>query len=251
MRIAAARTLTVAPAQWFTGTGWIDAIAAPDGTSHLQIDSVHFAPGARTVWHRHPMGQVLVITHGTGLVQRRGGPIQTIRAGDDVHIAPHEWHWHGATADRFMTHLAIEEIPDGSGPEADRPVSDAEYHAGNPATLPTLVADAGPVSRTVVLNQPLPHTSTHRVEARRISIAAGHAGGLHVHNSPVFGSIESGSVVYQIDGQPESVLTPGDTFYEPEGVRIARFDAQEAGVTFLAFFLLNADQTVDIEFPDS
>jgi quercetin dioxygenase-like cupin family protein len=119
-----------------------------------------------------------------------------------------------------------------------------------PAAAPT--ADAAPVSRTVVLDQPLPEPSTtHRVEARRISIVPGHAAGLHIHNCPVFGSIETGSVVYQIDGQPESVLGPGDTFYEPRDVRIARFDAQDAGVTFLAYFLLDADQTAELEFPDA
>ncbi|GIH96000.1 hypothetical protein ACFFMN_42150 [Planobispora siamensis] len=109
-----------------------------------------------------------------------------------------------------------------------------------------------PVTRTVVLDQPLAVPAvTHRVEVRRISIAAGQPAGLHTHNCPVFGSIESGSVVYQIDGGPESVLTAGDTFYEPEGVRIARFDAQDDGVTFLAYFLLGAGQTVELEFPDT
>jgi quercetin dioxygenase-like cupin family protein len=187
---------------------------------------------------------VLVVTAGTGLVQRRGGPVETVRAGDSVRIAPYDWHWHGATATTFMTHLAIEEIPDdGARPEFGGPVTDAEYHGGQPATPGT---DTAPVSRTVVLDQPLPETSTHRVEVRRISIAAGHAAGLHIHNGPVFGSIETGSVMYQIEGQPESVLTPGDTFYEPAGARV---DAQEAGVTFLAYFLLNAGQTVEIEFP--
>jgi hypothetical protein len=63
----------------------------------------------------------------------------------------------------------------------------------------------------------------HRARVRR---------GLHIHNGPVFGSIETGSAVYQIEGEPETVLKPGDVFYEPEGVRIARFDAQEDGVTF-------------------
>jgi len=85
---------------------------------------------------------------------------------------------------------------------------------------------------------------------RRITIAAGHAAGLHIHNGPVFGSVETGSVVYQIDGQTETVLTVGDTFYEPAGARIARFDPLEEGVTFLAYFLLDAGQAAEIEFPD-
>jgi quercetin dioxygenase-like cupin family protein len=112
-------------------------------------------------------------------------------------------------------------------------------------------ADTPPITRTVVLDQPLPPVTTHRVEVRRITIAPGHAAGLHIHNGPVFGSVETGSVVYQIDGEPESVLAVGDTFYEPAGARIARFDPHGAGVTFLAYFLLDADQAPEIEFPDA
>jgi quercetin dioxygenase-like cupin family protein len=108
------------------------------------------------------------------------------------------------------------------------------------------------VSRTIVLDQSLPEPlTTHRVEVRRIVIAAGQPAGLHVHNGPVFGSIEAGAVVYQIEGHPEAVLTPGDTFYEPQGARIARFDALDDGVTFLAYFLLGAGQAAEIEFPDA
>jgi quercetin dioxygenase-like cupin family protein len=108
-----------------------------------------------------------------------------------------------------------------------------------------------PVARVVVLDQPLavPQT-THRVEVRRITIAPGHAAGLHVHNGPVFGSIESGSAVYQIEGQPASTLGPGDVFYEPKGLRIARFDAEDAGVTFLGYFLLGDGEAAELEFPD-
>jgi quercetin dioxygenase-like cupin family protein len=108
-----------------------------------------------------------------------------------------------------------------------------------------------PITRTVLLDQALPNALiTHRVEIRRITIAPGVAAGLHVHNGPVFGSVESGSVVYRIEGDPERVLGPGDVFYEPEGARIARFDAQEAGVTFLGYFLLAVGQDPGIEFPD-
>jgi quercetin dioxygenase-like cupin family protein len=244
------RTATIAaPAQWFTGAAWIDTIETPDGPSRTQIDNVHFAPGARTVWHRHPIGQVLIVAEGTGLIQRRGDPVETIHTGDSVRIGPGEWHWHGATPTAFMTHLAIEEILEGAESEFDRPVTDAEY-LGDPHIGPAM--DTSPITRTVVLDQSLPVPSTtHRVEVRRISIAAGQPAGLHVHNCPVFGSIETGSAIYQIDGQPESALTPGDTFYEPEGTRIARFDARDDGVTFLAYFLLDAGQTAELEFPDA
>jgi quercetin dioxygenase-like cupin family protein len=108
-----------------------------------------------------------------------------------------------------------------------------------------------PVTRTVLIDQPLPAPlPVQRVEVRRIVIAPDTAGGLHVHNGPVFGSIESGSAVYQIEGEPETVLAAGDTFYEPAGVRIARFDALESGVTYLGYFLLTAGQQAELEFLD-
>ena len=111
--------------------------------------------------------------------------------------------------------------------------------------------DNPPVTRTIVMDQALPAArGTHRVEIRRITIAPGHAAGLHVHNGPVFGSIETGSAVYQIEGEPAAVLGPGDVFYEPEEVRIARFDAQDDGVTFLGYFLLDAGQEAAMVFPD-
>ncbi|WP_406295454.1 cupin domain-containing protein [Embleya sp. NBC_00888] len=117
-----------APPEWLTGPAWVDEIAAPVEPSRVRVDSVHFAPGSRTVWHRHPLGQVLHITEGTGLIQRRGGPVETLRPGDTVRIAPDEWHWHGAGPTTFMTHLAIQEVaPDGTEAERGEPVTDTEY----------------------------------------------------------------------------------------------------------------------------
>ncbi|WP_327099376.1 cupin domain-containing protein [Nocardia vinacea] len=166
---------------------------------------------------------MLIVTEDAGLVQRRGGPVETVRTGDTVHIAPGEWHWHGATSTTAMTHLAIEELSDdGTEPEAGAPVTDAEYAAAEAVDAPPIIRSTNHCPRC-----------TPWVEVRRITIAPNHAAGLHVHNGPVFGSVESGSVIYQIDGRPESVLGPGDVFYEPEGVRIARFDAEGEGVTFL------------------
>jgi quercetin dioxygenase-like cupin family protein len=104
-----------------------------------------------------------------------------------------------------------------------------------------------PITRTVVSDVRLPAVkATDRVQIREIRIAPSQPAGLHVHNGPVFGSIVAGSVVYQIDGQPAVVLRPGDVFYEPEGARIARFDAQEDGVTFLAYFLLSPGQEPEL-----
>jgi quercetin dioxygenase-like cupin family protein len=85
------------PAGWFTGDGYIDAIAAPAGTSTFAAVNVHFTPGARTAWHTHPHGQTIFVTEGIGLCQREGGPIEVIRLGDRVYFEPAENHWHGAT----------------------------------------------------------------------------------------------------------------------------------------------------------
>jgi quercetin dioxygenase-like cupin family protein len=108
-----------------------------------------------------------------------------------------------------------------------------------------------PITRTVLLDARLEQAKPiGHIEIRRISIAPGHAAGLHVHNGPVVGSVVEGSVVYQVEGTPESVLTAGDVFFEPEGARIARFDAQADGVTFLAYFPLGPDEQAAIVFPE-
>jgi quercetin dioxygenase-like cupin family protein len=100
-----------------------------------------------------------------------------------------------------------------------------------------------PVTRVILRDDKLPEPRLiSRVQAREIRLLPSVPVGLHSHNGPVFGAILAGSVVYQIDGQPESVLGPGDAFYEPEGERIARFDARDDGATFIAFFPLSAGQ---------
>jgi quercetin dioxygenase-like cupin family protein len=73
-------------------------------------------PGARTAWHTHPLGQTILVTEGMGLCQREGGLVEVIRSGDRVYFEPDENHWHGATADRFMTHLAMQEVDDSGSP---------------------------------------------------------------------------------------------------------------------------------------
>ena len=95
------------PADWFTGTVFIDGIRNPDEQSSVGCAHVRFTPGARTAWHHHPKGQTLYVTDGIGLVATRGGEVQEIRPGDVVYIEPGEEHWHGATPDRFMAHVAI------------------------------------------------------------------------------------------------------------------------------------------------
>ena len=119
------------PSDWFTGSVYIDAVAAPAGGSRINASNVHFTPGARTHWHTHPHGQTIWVTEGVGLAQTRGGPVEVIRPGDRVFFEPGEEHWHGATPSRFMTHLALVEVDDEGHPATwlDH-VTDAEYDAG-------------------------------------------------------------------------------------------------------------------------
>ncbi len=116
------------PAEWFTGAVYLDTVAAPGNGSRISASSVHFTPGARTAWHTHPNGQTIWVTEGVGLCQRRGGPIELIRPGDRVFFEPGEDHWHGAAADRFMTHVAILEVDDEGNPATwGEHVTDEEY----------------------------------------------------------------------------------------------------------------------------
>jgi quercetin dioxygenase-like cupin family protein len=120
---------TAAPSDWFTGPVFIDAVAAP-GTSRLSASNVHFTPGARTAWHTHPNGQTIWVSEGSGLCQRRGGPVETIRPGDRVFFEPGEEHWHGAAPNRFMAHIAMLEVDDQGNPATwGEHVTDEEYAA--------------------------------------------------------------------------------------------------------------------------
>src|SRR3954447_18004767 len=121
------------PSTWFTGSVFIDAVAAPSEGSRLSASSVHFTPGARTAWHTHPNGQTIYVIEGVGRAQRRGGPLEVIRPGDRVFFEPGEEHWHGAAPTRLMTHLAMLEVDeDGNTATWGEPVSDDEY--GSPAS---------------------------------------------------------------------------------------------------------------------
>lgn len=120
----------VGPAEWFTGTVFIDPIAAPEASSRFAAANVHFAPGARTAWHVHPHGQTIWVTEGVGLCQREGGPIEVIRPGDRVFFEPGEHHWHGATAGRFMVHVAMHQADEaGSNVTWGDHVTDEQYAA--------------------------------------------------------------------------------------------------------------------------
>ena len=118
------------PDDWFTGDVYIDPVAAAPAPGRVQANLVHFTPGARTAWHTHPLGQTIYVTEGIGLAQRRGGPIEVIRAGDRVFFAPDEDHWHGAAPDRFMAHIALNEVDDEhAAADWGEKVTDEEYSA--------------------------------------------------------------------------------------------------------------------------
>jgi quercetin dioxygenase-like cupin family protein len=118
------------PADWFTGDVYIDTVAVPAAPARTASAAVHFTPGARTAWHTHPFGQTIFVTEGLGLCQHEGGPVEEIRPGDRVWFEPGENHWHGATADRFMTHIAIQEADESGSPvNWGEHVTDAEYGA--------------------------------------------------------------------------------------------------------------------------
>jgi quercetin dioxygenase-like cupin family protein len=118
-----------APAEYFVGAVWQDPIVTAEAPARLMALRVSFEPGARTNWHTHPLGQTLYVVSGVGRVQREGEPVQQIRAGDTVWIAPGEKHWHGAAPDHAMTHIAMQEALDGSAATWLEPVSDADYVA--------------------------------------------------------------------------------------------------------------------------
>jgi quercetin dioxygenase-like cupin family protein len=117
------------PAEWFTGSVYVDAITRPSGGSRLNASNVRFTPGARTAWHRHPNGQTIYVTEGVGRVQRRDAHVEVITPGDRVFFKPGEDHWHGAAPDRFMSHISMVEVDEnGTSATWGDQVTDAEYN---------------------------------------------------------------------------------------------------------------------------
>lgn len=117
------------PRDYFTGTVRVDPLFPANAPARALGVSVTFEPGARTAWHVHPLGQTLIVTAGCGLIQLWGEPVQQIRPGDVVWIAPGEKHWHGASHTTAMTHIAIQEQQDGKTADFAEQVSDAQYLA--------------------------------------------------------------------------------------------------------------------------
>jgi quercetin dioxygenase-like cupin family protein len=118
-----------ASSDYFTGAVWQDPIVEAPAPANLRALRVSFEPGARTAWHTHPLGQTIYVTDGVGLVQREGGPVQVVRAGDVVFFEPNERHWHGASPKVGMVHIAMQEAKDGKHVDWAEHVSDEQYSA--------------------------------------------------------------------------------------------------------------------------
>lgn len=115
------------PSDWFTGAVRVDPLFQAPDPALVQCASVTFEPGARTVWHTHPLGQTLIVIAGCGRAQREGGAIEEIRPGDVVWFAPGEKHWHGAAPTTAMMHIAIQERLNGKVVDWLEKVSDEQY----------------------------------------------------------------------------------------------------------------------------
>ena len=119
------------PDTYFTGSVRIDPLCDPPEPARVSMALVTFEPGARTAWHTHPFGQTLIVTAGSGWVQRRGGEKVDIHPGDVVYFLPGEKHWHGATALTGMSHIAVQEKLNGSPVEWMEQVTEEEYDRGS------------------------------------------------------------------------------------------------------------------------
>lgn len=117
------------PAEYFAGNVRIDPLFKAPNPGRVSGASVTFEPGARTAWHRHPLGQTLIVTSGLGWIQSEGQPKVEIKPGDVVSCPPNERHWHGATPTTAMTHIAIQEALDGKVVEWMEKVSDEQHNA--------------------------------------------------------------------------------------------------------------------------
>lgn len=113
--------------KFFTGQTYLTMLNNNDEVFNAPVGNVTFEPGARTNWHRHSGGQILLVLAGEGRYQERGKPIQVLRKGDVVKIVPNSEHWHGAAPDSWFTHISIETNVPNNKAEWLEPVTDAEY----------------------------------------------------------------------------------------------------------------------------
>src|SRR4051812_23715237 len=129
IRITRSQVARPASADHFIGSVRIDSPLQASAPARISGARVTFEPGARTAWHTHPLGQILIVTAGTGRVQRWADPVDEIRQGDVVWIPPGQKHWHGAAPTSSMAHIAILEQIDGKTVDWMEKVTDAQYDA--------------------------------------------------------------------------------------------------------------------------
>ena len=148
------------PAENFTGGVRVEMLFDALDPSHASGGTVSFEPGARTAWHSHPRGQILIVTAGTGRVQRWGDPMEEIRAGDVVRIPANQKHWHGASPLASMTHIAITEHRDGTAVQWMEKVSDEQYNGLPPSVAGQVAATAQTQVQSPFQSSSLPQGST-------------------------------------------------------------------------------------------
>ena len=131
------RAVRPGPAENFTGAARVEMLFEALDPSHASGGSVTFEPGARTAWHSHPRGQILIVTAGTGRVQRWGEPSRRFEPEMSSGSPPAQKHWHGASPQASMTHIAITEHRDGTGVQWMEKVSDEQYNGAAGAAAST------------------------------------------------------------------------------------------------------------------
>ena len=114
----------------FTGAVWLDMLVPNESTFDCPIGNVTFEAGARTHWHKHPGGQLLLVTGGKGYSQEEGKPVRVIQGGDVEKVSPNVKHWHGATPDRWLVHISITPNAQKGDAEWLEPVTEKEYKSG-------------------------------------------------------------------------------------------------------------------------
>ena len=119
-------------AEYFTGSVIVDPLFGANENMAASGGHVTFEPGARSAWHTHPAGQILIVTSGTGWVQEEGGGKREIKPGDVIWTPPGVKHWHGATATNSMSHIAITNMVGGKNADWMEKVSDEQYRAEPP-----------------------------------------------------------------------------------------------------------------------
>ncbi|RZM23134.1 MAG: cupin domain-containing protein [Pedobacter sp.] len=116
---------------YFTGNAFLKPLLAKDENNGFAMGSVTFEPGARTNWHTHPKGQVLIITEGQGWYQEKGQSAQVLKKGDVINIPENIVHWHGASSESMMSHIAITNYDGDDNVVWLKPVTGDEYTAVN------------------------------------------------------------------------------------------------------------------------